>query len=1013
MTNKPFWQAKIWGLLHDPPLKALHDNTGRGGEGDWESLDCMDGWISPKAKSLKSWEHSSQWLKHVGLCDLISSASDRAALGRVSAAVDYDRGGLEIRHLLSGAKQTLRLGEWHDSLVERGDRREWLSWVEKSLIPEEIRRCEDPRQVYWWLWRCYPVALSRALDRDGSIPNEPRLPLLPADTRIPDASVWSHTTMTSALAGGLAGYDSDYPKKGARRGKTYHESRPYLGIFSFTPVQELIKASRKMRDFWAGSWLLHYLSAKVCWAIARQYGPDTLLYPCLYAQPLIDLWLLKQYPDFKQWIDRPGDRQLLTAGFPNVLVTVLPDNGANSKNGGGIKSPVCAAMRQAELVLKQEWRTLGDRVLDDLQSGGGWMPDLNRHTWDGWLDAQWQTYWTALPVGDRHSELHQSPRKPDRYEDWQGKQNQLARPEEDLLEAAEAEFVKATYERTTQDYWTNRRQQADSYRARQPNLNVGSWWGSLFDQTRFALTAVKNPRTWTLPTAFGPRSTISGLGPVVHDGGDWVTEGDTKNDWQRQAGLFDGIEELNATEVLKRGLHRILSESELLDRDGARLQLYYPDLTSGVAGWLKRNPEAIAFYRDVCEDLGKRFEWIEDGEEPQSWGIPWIAEHHPDLPNPRRLNAGWCVEDFEPEPESPGAVLTATDRQRGKREELQRLREAIAEYFPPGNNPTDWYVLCAGDGDGMSDWLKGKHLRPYGDYIPEALSSQIDGLPKKEALKKFLECRKRMGPATHSALSRALLDFSNQLLPYLTEVRHAGRLIYGGGDDVLAYLNLWEWDDWLWDVRQCFRGDDDPAGKFDSEGDYWHWNGGELPENIHDRPLFTMGSKATISFGLVIAHHSVPLAIALEHLWEAEDAAKKHRTPKGDKKDAVQARVLYGNGNVLEATAKFGVFDRWRSLLEFSDLDAALFEQVATVWSQHPVPHRGAIEPWTFAFCDRRDAFAGDEGKRDEFGAALREFLGALWDTTPDGDRDAAVRNWLKLAAFVRRHRNIKWGGEA
>ncbi len=43
-----------------------------------------------------------------------------------------------------------------------------------------------------------------------------------------------------------------------------------------------------------------------------------------------------------------------------------------------------------------------------------------------------------------------------------------------------------------------------------------------------------------------------------------------------------------------------------------------------------------------------------------------------------------------------------------------------------------------------------------------------------------------MGPSTHSALSRALLDFSNQLVPYLTQNRYAGRLIYGGGDDVFS-----------------------------------------------------------------------------------------------------------------------------------------------------------------------------------------------------------------------------------
>ncbi|PLZ52410.1 Cas10/Cmr2 second palm domain-containing protein, partial [Fischerella thermalis] len=94
-------------------------------------------------------------------------------------------------------------------------------------------------------------------------------------------------------------------------------------------------------------------------------------------------------------------------------------------------------------------------------------------------------------------------------------------------------------------------------------------------------------------------------------------------------------------------------------------------------------------------------------------------------------------------------------------------------------------------------------LEKYGDYIPSQLSVNLD------SFQKFLEVKKRMGPSTHNALSRALLDFSNQLVPYLTQQRYAGRLIYAGGDDVLAYTNLWEWDNWLWDIRQCFRGDKD------------------------------------------------------------------------------------------------------------------------------------------------------------------------------------------------------------
>ena len=112
-----------------------------------------------------------------------------------------------------------------------------------------------------------------------------------------------------------------------------------------------------------------------------------------------------------------------------------------------------------------------------------------------------------------------------------------------------------------------------------------------------------------------------------------------------------------------------------------------------------------------------------------------------------------------------------------------------------------------------------------------------------------------------------------------------------------------------------------------------------------------MGNTATISFGIVIAHQSVPLAIALENLWAAEAAAKEHKSEKCNcpeaKKDAVQVRVMYQNGNILSSTSKFKVFDRWRQLLETSEkleLDSLLFEQAATVWEQHPAPNITAID---------------------------------------------------------------------
>ena len=170
-----------------------------------------------------------------------------------------------------------------------------------------------------------------------------------------------------------------------------------------------------------------------------------------------------------------------------------------------------------------------------------------------------------------------------------------------------------------------------------------------------------------------------------------------------------------------------------------------------------------------------------------------------------------------------------------------------------------------------------------------------------------------------------------------------------------------------------------------------------------------MGHDATISFGIVIAHHSVPLAIALEHLWSAEDGAKNHVYLNGEKraKDAVQVRVLYGNGNHLEATSKFAVFHQWQQLLQFS-LEPAIFESAATVWNQHPIPTLAAIPDWTTAFCDRREQLQADD--QAQFQQSLALFLRTLWQQTAPESIDREVQNWLKLAAFVLRHRTIIGG---
>ncbi|MFM6224445.1 MAG: type III-B CRISPR-associated protein Cas10/Cmr2, partial [Dolichospermum sp.] len=457
-------------------------------------------------------------------------------------------------------------------------------------------------------------------------------------------------------------------------------------------------------------WLLHYLSAKVCWKLANQYGPDTLLYPSLYEQPLIDHWLLQQYPDFAQFInketpEKTSSESLLTAGFPNVLVLVLPEG------------KVQAAMQTAQQTLLEEWLKIGDLVLNELQNERHWMrqlkPDDNR--WQGWLKSQWQFYWTALPIGKQGIQLKSSAideQKDTEFQDWLDIQNgtyNLRTKENQLFKDKELDLLREAHKRRWKKY------------QRGFSANIGSWWGYIFDATRNSLAAVKNARNWELPTAFGPRSTISGIGPVVSPGNqdqdkkDWITEGDTKKLWgKHDAGFFDGTEQLNATEVVKRGLHKILPKLLGIKEEN----ITYPDLTSGVAGYLKvnqSNPEHKLNFEKACQAIVHKYPDLENtlAEMRGKWGIPWIDKNqNPKKYHPRLLNAGWILEDL------PNSTEL--------KEEYRREINSIISDSYPNNNPSDWYVLAAGDGDSMSEWLKGTKMKNYGDYIPSTLSVKLE-----------------------------------------------------------------------------------------------------------------------------------------------------------------------------------------------------------------------------------------------------------------------------------------------
>jgi CRISPR-associated protein Cmr2 len=167
--------------------------------------------------------------------------------------------------------------------------------------------------------------------------------LLPADTRIPDHSIWDHLDLTSAFAGAFA---AD-PKQEVA-----------LLALSIGPVQGFIAAARTTSDLWAGSHLLSRLAWEAMRPVCEQLGPDAILFPRLRGIPQVDLWLRDKMnlPDelFKdcEWMQGATDANpLFSAALPNRFVAVVPASQAKA-----IAEQVTQAVR--------DWlKNLGDDVV--------------------------------------------------------------------------------------------------------------------------------------------------------------------------------------------------------------------------------------------------------------------------------------------------------------------------------------------------------------------------------------------------------------------------------------------------------------------------------------------------------------------------------------------------------------------------------------------------------------------------------------------------------------------------
>jgi CRISPR-associated protein Cmr2 len=691
------------------------------------------------------------------------------------------------------------------------------------------------KRLYFHIWRLLYEELARRTSLKGWVP------LLPADTCQPDHPLEQHLSISAAIADALP--------------------QPAFLVFSIGPVQEFIAAARRTQDLWMGSWILSYLSWKAMERLADKFGPDVIVFPSLRGQPLCDWWLNKTYGLPCQ----PVSTDLGRPTFPNRFLALLPAEEASQ------------VAREAEEAVQEEWKRLAQEVYNALTNTGILPADeQTADIWRNQIQGLLEIYWVVLP--------------------WPG--------DDQLPGTAQAEAGKELYERLCQppqgEGWEFRR--IYETLTQKGNPNWGTVWSLLYDLADRAFNARKNLRNFEQAEETGDKCTQCGQRTALRSGNRdsrefWAQVAERLQSQKRYDIKPDGKERLCAVCTVKRFVQREVLEREFGLRGG------FPSTSEiAAAPFKKRVLEALGNGNQEVQKALQDFLSVVSSLIPTTVAeraVPYLEDRKQSLSGPEAQLAGklleidgeWLLIESWTEERLKEAGTTAS---KGT---IQKATEALRGlYQAVGARPSKYYALLYMDGDHMGHWLSGTHkeLATFSDILHPDVRRQLE---KDNAWQSLLQMKRLITPAVHAAISQALGRFALRLVPHIVEERYPGRLIYAGGDDVLALVPLEDALAVARELRAAFSG----HVRFvngnlqvclgDSVTGYVEWD---------DEIFLTMGPKATASIGMVFAHHLQPLDLVLQAVRRAEHVAKRRYD-----RNALAVEVLKRSGESITVGTKW------------------------------------------------------------------------------------------------------------
>ena len=892
------YTKKLAAWLHDPAEKQLvlmRDPQGHEGgtvlslanrlrlKTEWKEI--KRGRNKGKQKEHLVWDKRADWL---------AAAADRPNWPRDEDAESYPQFESvkfskepELIHPLSGERikpMSLDL----DIGVEQ------IKTVSQSHFEGLIQADdEDLRKTFLAFWRFGPEA-GRDADKLGEL-----WPMLPADSRTPDHSIWSHVDTVCAIHTALTG-DEQGP------------DQPALLVMSFGPVQGFIGQARSTSDLWAGSHLLSSLVWEAMKPIVSHLGPDVMVFPGLRGVPVVDQWLMEREVGgdaFKQLFDdidsemlsdKTDTNPLFAASLPNKFMAIVP-----SRQAANLAERAIAAIRHAA----KTWALdAAQRVFD---KAGVALNDVTRAQINAQLIGFPEASWAAAswPVDGNNGN------------DCKDVANASARLRT-ALDSIHPELKKqGIFQDSVWKVLTKELKLDGLHFLFAPN--TGILYPAVFELAERCLGAAKATRPFAPMLQEGHRCTLTGEAEWLTDDRSllglnrkdrvarsvWGKLAKFKKSWVKPG------EHLGAIATLKRLWPTVFAE-----RVGR--------LTGGEVRRFVVSTHALAL-STTLERLAESPLTTDQQAALLALASP-ASEHDPvTLPKALMRKLHRLPQAQQDTLKRLPALLEAGQDALDAGYHLDKtVRQLLGD-----SRPEAYYALILMDGDRMGGWLAGNeddYKLAYRATWHSKVLSEMDMYERRDPqLQTYLDTKRPVSPGRHGAISQALNDFSTRLARHVVEECCKGKLLYAGGDDVLALVAVDDLFDCMQLLRLAYSGiaPDDAMnlgkriGSLRAGGSgaqrklllkdgFGLLPGRRLPDGRFSasRLMTLMGHKATASMGAVVAHHTAPLGMVLRELRAAESRAKntvRGKDAKGDdiNRDAFCLRVLKRGGGEVNVTS--------------------------------------------------------------------------------------------------------------